>query len=256
MRREDQRDMARADAVQALYDFGVMTVAADVVRPEVVGGFAEHQSELCLAARAGDAGFGIRDQMRRIDDARFHHWQKAELDRRRVAARVADDARLADRVPVHLREPVDRLGEEVGAGMRHLVPLLELRRILEPEIGGKVDDLRAALRELARLGHRDAVRRGEEDDFATLQVGLRRVAVLELGELRQAAQAGEHLGDRRPRLLAGGDRAQLRLRMHGEQAQQLDACIPGPADDADPDHDALADARRFYHPAGPIMTTE
>ena len=41
-----------------------------------------------------------------------------------------------------------------------------------------------------------------------------------------------------------------------QQAQQLDACIPCPADDADPDHDALADASRFYHPAGPIMTME
>ena len=140
--------------------------------------------------------------------------------------------------------------------MRHLVPLLELRRILEPEIGGKVDDLRAALRELARLGHRDAVRRGEEDDFATCKVCLRCIAVSERGELRQAAQTGKHLGDPHPRFLARGDDAHFRLRMDREQTQQLDACVSGPADDADPDHHALAECPPILSSAGLIMTLE
>ena len=33
----------------------------------------------------------------------------------------------------------------------------------------------------------------------------------------------------------------------GEQTQQFDARISRPADNADPDHHALTDARRFYH---------
>ena len=128
-------------------------------------------------------------------DPGFEQRQEAQLHRRRIAAGIADDARAADRLAIHLRQAVDRFGEQVGARVRHPVPLLEHGRVLEAEIGGEIDDLHAGARELARLGHRDAVRRGEEHDVAGGEIGARGVGER---EIVPAAQAGKHVGDRVP----------------------------------------------------------
>ena len=54
--------------------------------------------------------------------------------------------------------------------MRHLVPALELGRILQAEIGREVNDPDAGAGQLAGLGHRDAVRGGEKHDVAAFEI--------------------------------------------------------------------------------------
>ena len=137
---------------------------------------------------------------------------------------------------MHLRQAIDRFGEQLGAGVRHLVPALERGRVLQAEIGREVDDLDVRPDELARLRHRDPVRGGEKDDVAALKVGLGGIGVTQAGQARDPAQAGEHVGHRHARFLARGDGAQLRLRMPGEQAHQLHSGIACSADDTDLDH--------------------
>ena len=107
--------------------------------------------------------------MRGIDDAGLDQRQESELDRGRIAAGIADDAGLGNGGAVHFRQSVHRFGEQVGAGVRHLVPALELGGVLEPEVGREVDDLDTGADQLARLAHRDAVRRREKDDLASLR---------------------------------------------------------------------------------------
>ena len=171
--------------------------------------------------------------MRGVDDSGLEQRQEAQLHRGRIAARVADDARALDRGAVHLGQAVHRFREEIGARVRHPVPLREHRRILEPEVGREIDDPHAGAHELARLRHRDAVRRREEHDIALVEL---RFGGLDERERVLAAQAREHVGDLRPGVLARRDRADVDLRVLREQPQQLDAGVAGSADDADLDH--------------------
>ena len=90
-----ERHRRLASAVEALHDLRMMPVARHAVGLEVVGGLAEHQLELGLAPGAGHARLGVGDQVREIDDARLDQRQEAELDRGRIAAGIADEARLA-----------------------------------------------------------------------------------------------------------------------------------------------------------------
>ena len=92
---------------------------------------ASSRSDLGLAPRARRAGLAVGDQVLGVDDAGLEQRQEAQLHRGRIAARVADDARLADRVAIELGQAVHRLGEQVRAGVRHLVPLLEHRDVAE-----------------------------------------------------------------------------------------------------------------------------
>ena len=134
---------AFAAAAEPLDDLRMVAMALDAVRLEVVGSLGEQKSHLRLAARAGDAGLAVGDQVRGVDDAGLEQRQEAELHGGRIAAGIADDARALIGVAVDLGQAVDRLLEEVGAGVRHPVPLLEHRGILEPEIRGEIDDLDA-----------------------------------------------------------------------------------------------------------------
>ena len=193
MRREhDGHGRFRATA-ESLHDLRMMAVAADAVRLEVVRGLGEHQPQLALASGAGHAGFGVGDELRGVDHTGFDKRQEAQLDRRRIAARIAHDARLGDRCAVHLGQTIRGFGEKVRARVWHLVPPLEFLGILEPEIRRQVDDLYTRIDQLARLSHGDAVRRGEENDVAGAQVGFGWIAVAELANRALPAQAGEHV---------------------------------------------------------------
>ena len=225
-----------AARVEPLDDFRMVPVSLDRVGLEAVGGFGEQQSHLGLAARAGNAGLAVGDEVRGVHDARLEQRQEAELHRGRVAARIADDARLPDGLAVHLRQAVDRFGEEVGTGVGHAVPLGEDRGILEPEIRGEVDDAHTLARELAGFLHRDAVRRREEHDVAGVEAGVRRV------DERQrvpAAQAREHLGDGRSGVLARRDDAHVDVRVLREEPEQFHSRVARAADDPDLDHGFL-----------------
>src|SRR5262249_8184151 len=157
----------------------------------------------------------------------FEQRQKSKLHGRRIAARVADDTRALDLRAVDFRQPVDRFLEQIRAAMRHPVPLLEDRRVPEPEIGREVYDLHAGADELARLRQRDAVWGREEHDVARREGGL---GWTDEREVVDAAQARKHLRDLRAGVFARGDRADFDVRMRGENAQKLDARVAGAAD--------------------------
>ncbi|OIQ83793.1 hypothetical protein GALL_344110 [mine drainage metagenome] len=241
MRREHaaQVRVAAADAAQFLLDFGAMAVAGDAVGLEVVGRFGEQQADFALASGPRHARRAAGDQVCGVDRAGgAQQRRETDLHRRRVAAGVGDDARVADRVAVQFGQAVGGFAQQVGAGVRHAVPALESRGVAQPEVSGEVDDAHAGVEQRARLLHRDAVRRREEDHVAVVQ---RRVVGGREAQVGVAAQAGEHLGHRGACFLARGDRAQPRVRMVREQTQQFDPGVSGSADDSDVQY-ALHDA--------------
>src|SRR5450631_4371476 len=120
--------------------------------------------------------------------------------------------------------------------MRHLVPALEFGRILEPEVGGEVDDLDAGADQFARLAHRYSMRGREEYDLAAAKVAVGRVAEAQLADRTDVAQAGKHLSHRHAGFLGRRNDASGGLRMDGQQPQQLDTRVSGAADNADIDH--------------------
>ena len=214
----------------------MVAVALDAVRPEVVGGFREEQSHLGLPAGAGHSGLAVGNEMRGVHDSGLEERQEAKLDGGGVTPRIADDAGALDGGAVHLGQAVDRFGEEIRTSVRHAIPLREDGRILEAKVGGEVDDPRAGAHELAGLRHGHAMRRREEHDIARIETGF---GGIDEGERVPAAQAREHVGDRRSGILARRDRANVRLRMLREQPEQFDAGIARSADDAYLDHGFL-----------------
>ena len=200
---------------------------------------AEEQSHLGLPAGAGHSGLAIGNEMRGVHYSGLEERQEAKLDGGGVAPRIADDAGALDGGAVHLGQAVDRFGEEIRASVRHAVPLGEDSRILEAKVGGEVDDPRAGAHELAGLRHGHAMWRREEHDIARIETGF---GGIDEGERVPAAQAREHVGDRRSGILARRDRADLHLRMLREQPEQLDAGIASSADDAYLDHGFLVRA--------------
>ena len=207
-----------------------MPVPGHPVRLQAVGGFGVQRADLCLPSRAGDARLAVGDQVQRIDQPRGQQRLVAQLYRGRVAAGQPDDARAADRLAVDLGQAVDRLFEQPGAGVRHLVPAFELGRVSQAEVGREVDQPHTGFKQRGRRIHRDPVRGGEEHHVAVGQPGRRGIRERDADP---TAQAGEHLGHRHAGFLARGDRLQVGIRMRGQQAQQLDAGVAGAADDAD-----------------------
>jgi hypothetical protein len=117
---------------------GWMPVSLDAVGLEVVRRLGEKKSHLLLAPRAETPGFAVGDEMRGVDDSRLEEGQEAQLHGGRIAAGFADDSGLPDRGTVDLGEPVDRFLEEVGAGVRHAVPLSRTR--CDPSTGNRRRD--------------------------------------------------------------------------------------------------------------------
>jgi len=106
-------------------------------------------------------------------------------------------------------------------------------RFLDAEVRRQVDHLDAGRQQLGRLGHRHAMRGGEEHHVALLQVGLVRARE---GDVDATAQRRKHIGHRQAVFLARGDRGQLHIRMNGQQPQQFHARVSGSADDANFNH--------------------
>jgi hypothetical protein len=219
---------------------GMVAVPGHAIGLEVVRGFGEQQADLRLAPGARRARLAIRDQVLAVDHARFEERDEAQLDRRRIAPRVADDARLADLVAMELRQPVHRFLEQVGARVLQLVPLLEQRDVADPEVGREVDHLHVGVHQLARLRHRHAVRCREEDDIAGFEI--RRVGCGERELVVLAAQAREHVDHPRTRFAARRDRAYVGLGMRCQDSEELDPGVAGAADDADLDHCVILDS--------------
>ena len=117
--------------------------------------------------------------------------------------------------------------------MRHAVPLFPDGGILQPEIGGQVDDLGIRLEQLRRHLHGGAVRRGEKNQVTRLEC--LRVRFTE-GDVEMPTQVAVQVRDLPARLGARRDLADRHMRMGGQQAQQFNTGITGATNDANLDH--------------------
>ena len=116
--------------------------------------------------------------------------------------------------------------------MLELVPFLPFDQVLQPEVGGEVDDAHAGLEQAVGITHGHAVRGGKKHHVAFFQ---RSTGGVRKRQVDMAAQRREHGINTRARLLARGDGAQLRMRMLAKDAQQFHAGVTGAPDDADLD---------------------
>ena len=135
-----------------------MPMPGNRISLEVIGRFREKYMDFRLAAGPAHAGFGVGDQVRRIDDTRLDQRQEPQLYCGRVAAGVSNHASAPDARAVELGKTVNRLLEEVRARMRHPVPFLPGSRTLEPKIGRQIDDPGTSLQQARRLLHRHSRR--------------------------------------------------------------------------------------------------
>ena len=234
MRHEGEIDRGLRDLAQALQNFRQVSVSGHAVSLEIVARLGEQEPGLGLLAGAADPGFAVGNQVLAVDDPRFQQGNEPELNGRGIAPGRTDDARLADRLPVELRQSVRRFREQIRTRVGQLVPLLEHGRVGEAEIRCEIDHFDAGAHELPRLRHGDPMRRGEEDDMAAIEAGL-----FLAGELQAhaAAQVGKHVRDSGACLGPGGDGRKLGVGMLRQQAQQFHARITRSANDSDFDHD-------------------
>ena len=87
-------------------------------RREVLRHLAEAGLEAGLAARAADAALGVADDARgAVHHPRLDQRPDGQVRRRRIAARIGDQPRLAQPVPAELRQPVDGLGQQRRLGV-------------------------------------------------------------------------------------------------------------------------------------------
>ena len=123
--------------------------------------------------------------------------------------------------------------------MRHLVPAFKLRSVFQTKVGRQVDDPDAGVDELPRLRHGNAMRSREKNHVAGSQIRFGRIAEAKFSDGALATQAWEHGIDRGARFRARSDDADVRVRMHREQPQQLHAGVAGAAHDAHVDSGCL-----------------
>ncbi len=246
MRHEQAVDRAAAggrarDAAQLFVDFRPMPVPFDAVGLEIVRSFAEQQTDFRLAARARNPRGAVGHEVGGLHEAGgAQQGGKAQLHRGGIAAGIGNNTGLGNGLAVQFRQAVNRLLQQIGAGVLHAVPLGELGQVLQAEVGGQIDKAHTGIEQPPGLSHGHPVRRGEKDDVAGVQ---RCVVRRGEGKIDLPAQAGEHIGHRGARFLARGDGGQLGLGVAGQQPQQLHPGVAGTANDAN---------AQTFHGAGPL----
>ena len=233
MRHEGQANLLAGNARQTLPDLRQMPMSSHAISLEVIRRLGEQGGNFRLASGAGHTRLGIGNQAARVNHARFQQRNKPQLHRRRITTGVGNQPRRFDLRAVHFRQTINRRAHQIGAGVRHAIPFFPYSDILQTEVGGQVNQLHARVQQCPRLLHGNAIRGGEEHQIALIQMRL-----IRMGErqIHKAAQAGEHLADRQPRIGARRNYLQCSLRMTCQQAQQLHAGIACATHYANLDH--------------------
>ena len=216
---------ARGDA-QFLFDLGHVAVIADAVRREPLARFREQDILLQAAAGAGDARLRIDDDVRRVDQLRFHERQKREQHRGRIAAGTGYEPRSGDFVAIVLGQAVDRVFQQRGRAVLIAIPLGIGAGIAQAKIGRHVDDL-DALRELADLAMRRAMRKPAKDDVDLLPVGF--LGTHKRGQ-SQACEMREDLGEDLAGMPLGDQRGDPNCGMQRREPDHVGAGIAGGAE--------------------------
>jgi hypothetical protein len=189
---------------------------------------------------ARDARFRVYDDVAAGDeDAGIGQRRNRQERRRRVAAGVGHELRLANRVALALGEAIrDPLGHAARLG----VPPLTLAGIAQPECSGQIDDTHTVLDEHRReLGRRRVGERKKHQIGVTrerLDVERRDRAVPDAAECGQRA--------RRRRRGRRGRAGQPHARMAREDPHELLARVAGRAGDGDArDRSGVSPGRPF-----------
>src|SRR5439155_10924536 len=130
-----------------------------------------------------------------------------------------------NRLSMEFGQPVDGLGEQVGARMLDAVVLAIESRIFQPEVCAEVDDLPSADEELGHPPHGLTVRHRKEEEVAWFQVGVWRE-----GEVRYPPEVWMGATDRLVSHRVRRDLGDFVLRGAWEEHQQFPAGVPGAAD--------------------------
>ena len=135
MRREGDDHLATGGSAEFLIELGHMPVMADTISVKALRHFGELHLLLGGPARSGDAGFGVDHDLVGIDGVRFQQRHERKLRAGRVAARIGDEPRFLDLLPVDLDQAIDRLFLELRRMMGMTVPVCVGGRVGEPKIG-------------------------------------------------------------------------------------------------------------------------
>ena len=180
------------------------------------------------------AGFAGTDQ--HVDDRRFDNSgggqrPQGQNGRRRVTPGAGHQVRIAQRLPVQFRDPVDKAAQQIRARMRAAVPARVSGGVSEPEVGAQVDDPSGDLAELVHPSSRLPVREAHKEHITAGKL-LQRTET----EPGRAAQVRMHAVRELPGKALGGDFRYLDLRMAEHQAEQFAAGVAGGPGDGYPDH--------------------
>jgi hypothetical protein len=233
---------------QLLFDLGDVAVPAEAVRADALVDLAEQHLGLEVPTRARHAALGVHDEVADEPGAR-QRGERKERGRRIAAGRPDDGDRRIDEsgqlLAMELRQPVDRLVQEVGTRVLEAVPARVVGWVAQAEVGSEVDDRRAGRDDVRHEGCRRAMGKGEEGG---VDVGEHRAD----GEVRRR-QMRMVAGDRVVVSVAPGEPDDLDVRVAGKEPDELGPDVAGRPDD--PDADAprpavrLSAARRpWYEP--------
>ena len=205
-------------------------MAGDAIGMHALADLAIEARLLRVAPGAADARLGVDDDVVGIDRAGLDQRHQRQLGRGRIAAGIGHQPGGRHLRPLELGQPIDGLRLQRRRLVGMAVPLGIGRQVGEPEVGRQVDDL-----ELARQGRDHRLRRAVRQR-AKYQVDRVPVGRLDLHQIGQPdrAEMREDLGERPAGLAIGGEQADLRGRMAGEQAHQLGAGVAAGPQDADP----------------------
>ncbi len=184
----------------------------------VVGG--QGQGTACAA----DPGFGIGDDSACIDEAAFQQRNQGQQHAGGITARIPDQARRFDLLPVNLAQAVNRFLNKMRGRVR-LIMLFINGDIPKPEIRRKIDHFFAVFQKLRDKGHGKLVRQRHENDVG-LAAG-RIQAVVPAYQIHDAGHGRKNGIKARARILPGSQQRQFHGRMTCQQPDQFGASIPG-----------------------------
>ena len=145
-----------------------------------------------------------------------------------------------DLVPEQLGEPVGELGQELGGGVGLAVPLRVEVGVLEPEVGGQVDDVADLAQQIGHDRLAGAVGQPEEHEVEAGDGG--RVVGVKREVGVGGGQARVEVGDGGAGLGVAGGQPHLELGVGRGEPEQLGAGEPRRPDDADLDHPGIMHA--------------
>ncbi len=214
---------------QDLLHFRGVAMRQQPVRREVLVDRSEVQRLLRTAAGAGDARRGIHHDAGGLHQAPACQGREGQPRRGGVAPRRGHERRTAQAVPEQFGEAVHRRAQQFGRCVLLAVPARIERSVVQPEVGGEVDDEPDPAPQIGDEALGLAVGQRTEHEVEPVETGGIAVLVDEAGVRRREGRRVL------PHRLAGmgvrGGHGHLESRMARQQAQQLGTRVARRPDD-------------------------